>query len=56
MSPSEAVLAILAMAVVTYATRIGGILLMARVSLSPRIEAFLRYLSGSVLIAIIAPR
>lgn len=55
MSPVETVLAILAIGLVTYATRIGGILIMARIPVSPRIEAFLRYLSGSVLVAVVVP-
>jgi uncharacterized membrane protein len=54
-SPAETILAILAMGLVTYATRIGGILIMARIALSPRIEAALRYLSGSVLVAVVVP-
>jgi uncharacterized membrane protein len=54
-SPIETVLAILAIGLVTYATRIGGILIMARIPVSPRIEAFLRYLSGSVLVAVVVP-
>ena len=55
MSPVETVLAILAIGLVTYATRIGGILIMARIPVSPRVEAFLRYLSGSVLVAVVVP-
>lgn len=55
MSPLEASLAILAMGLVTYATRIGGILLMSRVTFSLQVEAFLRYLSGSVLVAVVVP-
>ncbi len=55
MSPSETILAVLAIGLVTYATRIGGILIMARLPVSPRIEAFLRYLSGSVLVALVVP-
>lgn len=55
MSPVETVLAILAMGLVTYVTRIGGILIMARIPVSRRIEAFLRYLSGSVLVAVVVP-
>jgi uncharacterized membrane protein len=54
-SPIETVLAILAIGLVTYATRIGGILIMARIPVSARIEAFLRYLSGSVLVAVVVP-
>lgn len=55
MSPLETVLAVLAMAGVTFGTRIGGILIMGRIPVSPRIEAFLRYLSGSVLVAVVVP-
>lgn len=55
MSASTAILAVLVMAAVTFATRIGGILVMARIPLSPRVEAFLRYLSGSVLVAVVVP-
>jgi uncharacterized membrane protein len=55
MSPLEATAAILAMGLVTYGTRIGGILLMSRITFSPRVEAFLRYLSGSVLVAVVVP-
>jgi uncharacterized membrane protein len=55
MSPLETIAAILAMGLVTYATRIGGILLMTRIPLLPRIEQFLRYLSGSVLVAVVVP-
>lgn len=55
MSQLETVLAIMAIGLVTYATRIGGILIMARIPVSPRIEAFLRYLSGSVLVAVVVP-
>ncbi|HYG86029.1 MAG TPA: AzlD domain-containing protein [Azospirillum sp.] len=50
-----ALLAIGGMALVTYATRAGGLWLMVHVPLSPRIEAFLRYLSGSVLVALVVP-
>ena len=50
-----ALLTILGMAVVTYATRISGSVLMSRVTLSKRMEAWLSYIPGTVLIAIIAP-
>lgn len=50
-----AVLAIGAMAGVTYLTRAGGILLMGFVTLTPRVEAFLRSLSSSVLVALVVP-
>ena len=47
--------AILGMALVTYLTRAGGVLLMGIVPVTPRIEAFLRYLSSSVLVALVLP-
>jgi uncharacterized membrane protein len=46
---------ILGMALVTYATRAGGFWLMGLVTPSPRIEAWLRQIPGSVLVAIVAP-
>ncbi len=50
-----ALLAIAGMALVTYATRAGGVLLMGLVPITPRVEAFLRHLSSSVLVALVAP-
>ena len=50
-----AVLTILGMAAVTYATRAGGLWLMGRLPLSPRVEAWLRYVPGAVLVALVAP-
>ncbi len=50
-----ALLAVAGMALVTYATRAGGILLMGWVPLTPRLEAFLRHLSSSVLVALVVP-
>ena len=47
--------AILGMALVTYLTRAGGVLLMGIVPVTPRAEAFLRYLSSSVLVALVVP-
>lgn len=52
---SVALAAILGMALVTYATRAGGILLMGLIPVTPRVEAFLRHLSSSVLVALVAP-
>ena len=52
---SQVLLAILAMAAVTYATRVSGLWLIGRVTLSSRMEAALGYLPGTVLIAIVAP-
>jgi uncharacterized membrane protein len=51
----QTLLAILGMACVTYATRAGGFWLMSRVTLSRRVEAWLRHIPGAVLISIIAP-
>jgi uncharacterized membrane protein len=50
-----ALITILGMALVTYATRAGGFWLMGLVTPSPRIEAWLRQIPGAVLVAIIAP-
>ena len=47
--------AILGMALVTYFTRAGGVLLMRFVPVTPRVEVFLRYLSSSVLVGLVAP-
>src|SRR5215217_7998802 len=52
---STAMLTILGMAAVTYATRAGGLWLMGRVHLTPRIEAWLRHVPGAVLAALVAP-
>ncbi len=46
---------ILGMALVTYATRAGGLLLMRRVSLSGPVERWLGYVPGTVLVALVAP-
>ena len=48
-------LAIVGMALVTYATRAGGVLLMGFIPITPRVETFLRHLSSSVLVALVAP-
>lgn len=47
--------AIIGMAIVTYLTRVGGLWLMGRVTLTPRMEAGLRAVPGAVLISILAP-
>lgn len=46
---------IVGMAVVTYATRAGGLWLMDRVTPSRRVSAWLRHIPGAVLVALIAP-
>lgn len=50
-----ALLIVLLMAVVTLATRWGGVYVMAFVPLSERIKRFIQAMSGSVLVAILAP-
>jgi uncharacterized membrane protein len=50
-----ALLTILSMALVTYLTRIGGLWLMSHVALSGRLKAWLEYLPGTILVAIVAP-
>ncbi|HDQ39872.1 MAG TPA: AzlD domain-containing protein [Desulfonatronum sp.] len=43
------------MAAATYLTRITGLFLIARVKPTPRVEAFLRHVPASILVAIIVP-
>ncbi len=50
---TAAVLAILGMGAATYLTRAGGFWLMGYVTLSPRLERFLRQTAGGVLVAIV---
>lgn len=50
-----ALLAILGMAAVTLATRLGGPWLVARFPPSPRLARWLRHLPGAILAAIVAP-
>jgi uncharacterized membrane protein len=54
-SETLTLITILGMALVTYATRAGGFWLMGLVTPSPRIEAWLKQIPGTVLVAIIAP-
>lgn len=50
------ILAIIAlMALVTLATRFGGVFVMSFVRINPRIESFINTMASSVLIAIIVP-
>lgn len=46
--------AVTLLAAVTLVTRFGGVWIMAYVRITPRIEAFLKYMSVSVLISIVA--
>ena len=52
---TTALFAILAMAVVTLATRWGGVFIMSFISISYRVKQFISGMSGSVLIAILIP-
>ncbi|WP_068015741.1 AzlD family protein [Rhodoplanes sp. Z2-YC6860] len=49
-----AIAAVTLLAIVTMATRLGGVWIMSTVAITPRIEAFLKYMSVSVLISIVA--
>lgn len=50
-----ALLAILGMALATYATRVAGLPLARRLPRSPRFEAWLNAIPGTILVAIVAP-
>jgi uncharacterized membrane protein len=52
---TEVLLTILGMAVATYLARAGGLWLMNRVTLSPRLQRAMRTLPATVLVAIVAP-
>ena len=51
----SAALTIIGMALVTYLTRMSGLWLMSRLTLSNRVKAWLGYLPGTVIVAIVAP-
>ncbi|PAU75207.1 AzlD family protein [Halomonas salipaludis] len=55
LTPLGAFLAILSMALVTYLTRSGGVLVMSRIPIGPRVERFINAMAGSVLVAVITP-
>ncbi|WP_235185538.1 AzlD family protein [Desulfonatronum thiodismutans] len=46
---------LLGMAAATYLTRAAGLFLISRVSPTPRVEAFLRHVPASILVAIVVP-
>jgi uncharacterized membrane protein len=46
--------AVAGMALITYATRAGGLWLMGLVPVSARVESFLRHMASSVIVAIVA--
>jgi uncharacterized membrane protein len=48
-------LTIVLMALVTYATRAGGLWLASRLALSERAEAWLDYIPSAILVSIVAP-
>ncbi len=52
---STTLLAIVLMALVTYATRAGGLWLASRLDLSERAEAFLEQIPGAILVSLVAP-
>jgi len=51
----RALLTILLMGAVIYATRAGGLWLASRVEISGRLEAWLGFLPGAILVSIVAP-
>ncbi|MBL0404474.1 AzlD domain-containing protein [Microvirga aerilata] len=54
-SPWGSVMAIAAMALVTFLCRIAGVVVMSRVRITPRFERGLRALPGSIILATILP-
>ena len=54
-SEAAAVGAVLVMVLVTFATRVAGVWVMSHFAITPRIEAFLKSMGSSVLIAIVVP-
>lgn len=52
---AEVAATILGMALLTYATRAGGLWLMGRITTTPRLDAWLRSLPGAILAALVAP-
>lgn len=48
-------LVIFAMALVTLITRLGGVFFMSFIPLQPKVQRFIQAMSGSVLIALLAP-
>ncbi|NIC07964.1 AzlD family protein [Billgrantia bachuensis] len=50
-----AVIAIMIMAFITYLTRAGGVFVMSRIPIGPKVERFINAMAGSVLVAVITP-
>jgi uncharacterized membrane protein len=53
--PSGSALVIAALALVTYACRASGVVLMSRLRVTPRVERALRALPGSIVVAVALP-
>ncbi len=51
----QALLALALMALTTYATRAGGLWFASRLTLSDRVEAWLGYIPGAILVSLVAP-
>ncbi len=51
----QTLLTIVLMALATYATRAGGLWLASRLTLSGRVEAWLGYIPGAILVSLVAP-
>jgi uncharacterized membrane protein len=51
----QALLTIALMALATYATRSGGLWLASRLALSGRMEVWLGYIPGAILVSLVAP-
>lgn len=47
---------ILGMSVVTYVTKAGGLWLLSRIEISPRLESGLEILPGAIIVSIVAPQ
>ncbi|MGO4387406.1 AzlD family protein [Microvirga sp. 2YAF29] len=54
-TPWGTAIAIAGMALITFLCRIGGVVLMSRVRITPRVERGLRALPGSIILATILP-
>lgn len=50
-----AIFVVIVMALVTLATRLGGVFIMSLVPINDRVRRFIRAMSGSVLVALLAP-
>ena len=53
--PAGPLVAILAMALATYACRVSGVVMMSRMRVTPRVERALRAMPGSIVVATAVP-